>query len=88
MCSSDLVRMLDEMKEFLKEERIDIAVLTMPKGNAGKVANMLVELGIHAIWNFAHLDLELPEDVVVENVHLSDSLMQLSYNIANRENQK
>ncbi|MEY8518486.1 redox-sensing transcriptional repressor Rex [Lachnospiraceae bacterium 29-84] len=82
------VRMLDEMKEFLKEERIDIAVLTMPKGNAGKVANMLVELGIHAIWNFAHLDLELPEDVVVENVHLSDSLMQLSYNIANRENQK
>ncbi len=82
------VRMLDEMKEFLKEERIDIAVLTMPKGNAGKVANMLVELGIHAIWNFAHLDLELPEDVVVENVHLSDSLMQLPYNIANRENQK
>ena len=37
--------------------------------------------GIHAIWNFAHTDLRLPKDVVVESVHLSDSLMKLSYNI-------
>ena len=46
------------------------------------VADLVVSLGIHAIWNFAHVDLQvLDENVVVENVHLSDSLMQLSYNI-------
>ncbi|MCI9531792.1 MAG: redox-sensing transcriptional repressor Rex [Lachnospiraceae bacterium] len=82
------VRMIDEMKDFLRENRVDIAALTMPKEKAGKVANMLVELGVSAIWNFAHLDLEVPGHVVVESVHLSDSLMQLSYNIANRENQE
>lgn len=82
------VCMLDEMKEFLQNHRVDIAALTMPKEKAGKVANMLVDLGVNAIWNFAHLDLEVPEHVVVESVHLSDSLMQLSYNIANRENER
>ena len=82
------VHMLDEMKECLQEHRVDIAALTMPKEKAGKVANMLVELGVNAIWNFAHLDLEVPEHVVVESVHLSDSLMQLSYNIANRKKEE
>ena len=75
------VRMVDELKDFIRENRVDIAALTMPKEKAGKVANMLVEYGVNAIWNFAHLDLEVPEHVVVESVHLSDSLMQLSYNI-------
>lgn len=79
------VRMMEELESFVKEQRVDIAALTMPKGNAKEIANMLVDLGIRAIWNFAHLDLELPEDVVVENVHLSESLMQLSYNIANQK---
>ena len=60
----------------------------MPKEQADQTANMLVDLGIHAIWNFAHLDLELPEHVVVENVHLSDGLMQLSYNIAKQRKLK
>lgn len=78
------VRMMEELEEFLKENQVDIAALTLPKEKADQVANMLVRLGINAIWNFAHLDLELPEHVVVENVHLSDSLMQLSYNIANQ----
>lgn len=76
------IRMMDELEEFLKTNQVDIAALTMPKGRASEVANMLVSYGINAIWNFAHLDLELPDHVVVENVHLSDSLMQLSYNIA------
>ena len=49
----------------------------------------LVGLGIRAIWNFAHVDLELiDKNVVVENVHLSDSLMQLSYNIVRNKKQK
>lgn len=79
------IRMLDELEEFVRNNRVDIAALTLPKEKADGVANMLVDLGIDAIWNFAHLDLELPDHVVVENVHLSDSLMQLSYNIVKKE---
>lgn len=75
------IRLMDELEEFFKTNKVDIAALTMPKDHADEVANRLVALGVKAIWNFAHLDLELPDDVVVENVHLSDSLMQLSYNI-------
>lgn len=78
------IHMMDEIEEYIKNNKVDIAALTMPKTKAEECANHLVELGIKAIWNFAHLDLELPEDVVVENVHLSDSLMQLSYNIVSR----
>lgn len=72
---------LDEMEEFVKENRIDIAVLTIPKTDAVEVADRLVQNGIRAIWNFAHVDLNVPDGIQVENVHLSDSLMKLSYNI-------
>lgn len=76
------VRMLDELADFVNDHKVDIATLTMPKEAADSVADLVVSLGIHAIWNFAHVDLQvLDENVVVENVHLSDSLMQLSYNI-------
>ena len=79
------IRMLHELPDFIHNNKVDIAALTLPKEKADEVANMLVDLGINAIWNFAHLDLELPEHVVVENVHLSDSLMQLSYNIVKKK---
>ena len=79
--------MMNELELFVKEKRVDIAALTMPKEHAKQIAGFLVDLGIGATWNFAHLDLELPEYVVVENVHLSESLMQLSYNIANQKKQ-
>ena len=74
------IRPMEEMNHFIKENNIDIAVLTIPKAGALKVAEMLVECNIKAIWNFAHVDLNVPESVQVENVHLSDSLMKLSYN--------
>ncbi len=78
---------LDELEEYVKNNRVDIAALTLPKNNAVKTANKLVSLGIKSIWNFAHVDLQFDdEDVVVENVHLSDSLMQLSYNITRKCN--
>lgn len=74
---------LDDLESFCNEEKVDIAALTMPKKSADNTAQRLVELGIRAIWNFAHVDLDVDdESVIVENVHLSDSLMQLSYNIA------
>ena len=72
---------MKDLKEFVKNNEIDIAVLTIPKSEAIKVANDLVAYGIKAIWNFAHVDLNVPENVIVENVHLSESLMKLSYNI-------
>lgn len=80
------VRMMDELIGFLKENDIEIAALTIPKSKAVEVADILVKNGIKAIWNFAHTDLTLPKDVIVENVHLYDSLMQLSYNISQKEN--
>ena len=79
------VRMMDELVDFLADNDIEIAALTIPKSKAVEVADILVENGIKAIWNFAHTDLTLPKDVVVESVHLSDSLMQLSYNINQRK---
>lgn len=79
------VRMMDELVEFLQDNEIEIAALTIPRSKAVEVADILVENGIKAIWNFAHTDLTLPKDVVVENVHLSDSLMQLSYNITRKK---
>lgn len=73
---------IDELKNFLKNNDIKIAVLTVPREEAVKLTEVLVECGIKAIWNFAHVDLDVPSDVVVENVHLSESLMQLSYRLA------
>ena len=75
------IRMTEELPEFLKENSVQIAALTLPKSNAKMMADILVENGVKAIWNFAHTDLHLSDDVIVENVHLSESLMQLSYNI-------
>lgn len=82
------IHMMDELEDFVKTNDIEIGILTIPKTKAIEVANQLVEYGVKAIWNFAHTDLNLPEDVIVENVHLSESLMRLSYNISRKEEQK
>ena len=81
------IYMLDELDEYCRTHQVDIAALTMPKTKADSIAKKVVELGIHAIWNFAHVDLRIDDkNVVVESVHLSDSLMQLSYNIVKQSN--
>uniref|UniRef100_UPI0040572405 redox-sensing transcriptional repressor Rex n=1 Tax=Acetatifactor sp. TaxID=1872090 RepID=UPI0040572405 len=79
---------MEEMEQFVRENDIDIAVLTIPKTSAVDVADRLVNNGIKAIWNFAHVDLNVPEGIQVENVHLSDSLMKLSYNINRSQESK
>lgn len=76
------VRSIDDLEEFIRENDIEIAALTIPKNRAAEMAERVVDSGIKAIWNFAHTDLNVPPDVIVENVHLSESLMRLSYNIA------
>ena len=75
------IRATEELESFIKENNIDIAVLTVPKNSAMEIAKKLVKYGIRGIWNFAHVDLDVPKDIMVENVHLSDSLMKLSYRI-------
>jgi len=79
------VQPMDNLESFVKDNAIDIAVLTIPKTSAVKVAEQLVNCGVKAFWNFAHVDLNVPKDIVVENVHLSDSLMKLTYNITTKE---
>ena len=76
---------IDDMEVFVRENHIDIAVLTLPKQKAPKIANDLAEWGVKGIWNFAPIDLQLQDqDVTVENVHLSESLMTLSYRIKDK----
>lgn len=75
------IRPVSDLEAFIRERDVDIAVLTIPKSGAVEMAEMLVNCGIKAILNFAHVDLNVPVGVQVENVHLSDSLMKLSYNI-------
>ena len=79
------VRLMDELDDFIKENDIEIAALTIPKTEALKVAEKVAGYGIKGIWNFTHKDLKLPEDITVESVHLSDSLMKLFYRINQRE---
>jgi redox-sensing transcriptional repressor len=69
---------IDYLADYLKENAVDIGIICVPSNNAQKVCNILVENGVKGIWNFAPVDLVVPEDVRVENVHLSDSLLTLS----------
>ena len=78
------IRRMDELKDFIKNNNIEIAVLTIPKDKAIEVADTLADTEIKGIWNFAHTDLKLPKHIIVENVHLSDSLMSLSYRIGHQ----
>ena len=82
------VEPMELVEQRIREKNIDIAVLTVPKSCAVEVADRRIACGIKAIWNFAHVDLHVPEGVQVENVHLSDSLMKLSYTISCYEKQR
>lgn len=76
------IRHSDEIEEFCKKNLPKIAVLCIPKEAAQAIAERLVSLGIKGFWNFSHFDLTLSyDDIVVENVHLSDSLMTLCYRV-------
>ena len=72
------------MEQFIAENVVDIAVLALPKRSAQDALERLYACGVRAIWNFAPTDLTHPEDMLVVNVHLSDSLQQLSYRMTHR----
>ena len=80
-----LVQPMDKLDDWLSTHQVDIAVLSVPKACAQDTADRLVRGGVRAIWNFAPVDLALPEGVAVNNVHLSDSLHILSYRMNEKE---
>ena len=70
---------IDEMSSILDKHKIDIGIICVPRKNAQSVADELIKGGVRAIWNFAPVDLIVPDYVKVENVHLSESLLTLIY---------
>lgn len=79
---------VSEMESFFQREQPRIAILCIPKTAAQELADKLVALGIKAFWNFSHYDIKIThKDVAVENVHLGDSIMMLSYALTNTENE-
>lgn len=72
----------NDLDSFCKKNKPDIAILCIPKSSAQEIADKLIKLGIRAFWNFSHYDLRVDyADVIVENVHLGDSLLTLTYGI-------
>ena len=76
------VQLIDNLEEFIRSNTVDIAAITVPKTKAPQLASDLAKWGIKGIWNFAPTDLNLPKDITVENVHLAESLMKLSYRLS------
>lgn len=75
---------IEELYDYVKTNHVEIVALTLPKEPARKIAERLVECGVKAFWNFAHTDLSFSDDIIVENVHLSESLMKLTYRISEK----
>lgn len=79
---------MDELENYLEENKADIAVLTVPKTAAVPVTERLTKSGVDAIWNFTNVELTEPNSsTIVENVHFSDSLLSLSYFVAERRDE-
>lgn len=78
------VRHIDDLDDFCRENLPTCAILCIPQTDADELCNTLISLGIRGFWNFSHYDLTVNHpEVAVENVHLGDSLMKLSYKIKN-----
>lgn len=77
-----------EVTNSIKKKKIDIIALTTPKGVSQELADEISEAGVKGIWNFAPIDLRVPDGVVLENVHLDESLHALTYYIGNFKDYK
>lgn len=75
----------ENLVEYVEENKIDIGIICTTKDNAQEVADKLCFAGVKGIWNFAPIDLEVPDRVAIENVHLSDSLHSLAYHMNRNE---
>jgi redox-sensing transcriptional repressor len=79
------IRDMDTLVDFIEENNVEIGIITTPKENAQEIADTYVKSGIKGIWNFAPTDLLVPDNVVIENVRLNESLFILSYFLKNLE---
>lgn len=79
------VHNITELRPFLQEHPAEIGVVATPARVAQQVAQQMIEGGVRAIWNFAPLDLKVPPNVVANNVHLTDSLLVLTYRLHQME---
>ena len=76
------IHSMERLDEFCRENKPEMAILCIPRGEAHDVAETLINLGVKGFWNFSHYDLSVDfPDICVENVHLSDSIMTLRYNL-------
>ena len=76
---------MDELESYIEKNSVDVVVLTIPQSVAQDTANRLIEMGVHGFWNFTNVELSSANpDVKFENIHFADSLLTLSYRIANR----
>lgn len=73
------IKDVDTMIDFIKDNNVDIGIITLPKESAQDIAELFIKAGVKGIWNFAPTDLSVPEGIVVENVRLNESLFALSY---------
>ena len=75
---------IERLSEFCRQNQPKIAILCIPKAAAAQVCEQLIGLGVKAFWNFSHYDINLEHsDLIVENVHLGDSLLALNYGVSN-----
>lgn len=77
------IRATAEVEEYIHTHNVDIAALTIPMDEAKEMSYRLYKAGIRYYWNFTNMDLQLPEDAIVKDVHLLDTLLELSYRIYN-----
>ena len=80
------VMSVDNLEDLLAKNRVDIGILTVPKAAVVETAERLVKCGVKGLMNFAYTELNFDKDIAVENVHLSDTLMTLSYKIKQNKN--
>ena len=78
---------IGDIEKYIKENNISIAILALPKKEVGTLAENLANYGIKGLWNFSSAEIKTTKSVVIENVHMSDSLMTLSYKIKQGEMQ-
>ena len=77
---------IDTLRDFCIENRVQIGVLTVPKECAKEITDVLLSAGVKGVWNFANMELKSPSaDMIVENIHLGDSLMTLCYKIKEKD---
>lgn len=69
----------DALESYLAGHRVEVGIIAAPASSAQQVCDRLVAGGVRAIWNYAPVDLSVPEGVAIQSIHLSDSLMVLSY---------